>query len=61
MFDDISGFQVVINDEGQHSIWPADRDQPEGWRHTGFVGDREACLQHIDEVWTDLRPVSARR
>lgn len=61
MFDDVNSFQVVINDEGQHSIWPADRAQPEGWRPAGFVGDRDTCLQHIDEVWTDLRPISARR
>lgn len=61
MFDDTETFQVVINDEAQYSIWPADRDRPAGWHHDGFVGTREACLEHIDEVWTDMRPLSARR
>ena len=61
MFDDVRTFQVVVNDEGQYSIWPADRDRPDGWQPDGFTGPRDECLQHIDEVWTDLRPVSARR
>lgn len=61
MFDDVSTFQVVLNDEGQYSIWPADRGRPAGWHADGFIGPRDECLQHIDEVWTDLRPISARR
>jgi MbtH protein len=61
MFDDIETFQVVVNDEGQHSIWPAGRDRPDGWRAEGFTGPRDACLEHIEAVWTDLRPISARR
>jgi MbtH protein len=61
MFDDVDSFQVVVNDEGQYSIWPADRDIPAGWRHDGFTGSRDECLAHIDQVWTDLRPISARR
>ncbi len=52
---------VVINDEEQYSIWPQDRDIPAGWREAGFRGDKEACLAHIDEVWTDMRPASLRR
>lgn len=52
--------QVVVNDEEQHSIWRADRTPPAGWRGTGFTGTRAACLAHIDEVWTDLRPRSVR-
>ncbi|WP_425457749.1 MbtH family protein [Catellatospora sichuanensis] len=54
-------FQVVVNDEGQHSIWPANRDRPEGWHAEGFTGPRDRCLAHIDDVWTELTPVSARR
>jgi len=61
MFDDVETFQVVLNDEGQYSIWPADRERPAGWHHDGFTGTRAECLAHIDEVWTDMRPISARR
>lgn len=54
-------YVVVINDELQYSIWPAGRDVPRGWQGAGFEGTREACLAHIAEVWTDMRPLSVRR
>jgi MbtH protein len=54
-------YRVVINDEEQYSIWPADRDAPPGWRDEGTTGPKEQCLAHIDEVWTDMRPLSLRR
>ncbi len=53
-------FDVVINDEEQYSLWAADRQLPQGWRKTGFSGSREACLEHIETVWTDMRPRSVR-
>ena len=53
-------YQVVVNREEQYSIWEAHRRVPDGWRPAGFRGARAACLAHIDEVWTDLRPLSAR-
>lgn len=53
-------FQVVRNDEEQYSIWPAGEQPPAGWRPDGTVGPKQLCLDHIDQVWTDLRPRSAR-
>ena len=53
-------FHVVVNDEEQYSVWPQLTPVPAGWRATGFTGDEAACLAHIDEVWTDLRPRSLR-
>jgi MbtH protein len=55
------GYAVVINDEEQYSIWPADRDLPAGWRQDGFTGTEDECLAYIDETWTDMRPASLRR
>lgn len=52
--------QVVINDEDQYSLWPMDRQPPAGWRAEGFTGGRQECLNHIEEVWTDMRPRSVR-
>ena len=52
---------VVVNDEEQYSIWPAERDLPAGWRHVGFTGTEEECSAYIDETWTDMRPASLRR
>jgi len=54
-------FAVVANHEEQYSIWPVGRELPPGWRATGFAGSKEACLTHIDEVWTDMRPLSLRQ
>lgn len=53
-------YQVVLNDEEQYSVWPVDRPLPAGWRPEGTAGTRQACLDHIETVWTDLRPLSAR-
>ena len=54
-------FLVVRNAEEQYSIWPAGRDVPAGWDPDGTVGTKDACLGHIAEVWTDMRPLSLRR
>jgi MbtH protein len=59
--EDVRQYVVVLNDEEQYSIWLADRDLPSGWRHAGMSGTRAECLKHIDEVWTDMRPLSLRR
>ena len=62
MYDDgTQAYLVVLNDEEQYSIWPAGRDMPPGWRADGFTGTEADCLAHIDEVWTDMRPLSLRR
>jgi MbtH protein len=54
-------YKVVINAEEQYSIWPADRENALGWRDAGFSGTREQCLAYIEEIWTDMRPLSLRR
>ncbi|WP_405974464.1 MbtH family NRPS accessory protein [Streptomyces sp. NBC_00988] len=53
-------YVVVVNHEEQYSIWWADRDLPDGWREEGTRDTREACLAHIREAWTDMRPLSLR-
>ena len=59
--DDQPSYQVVVNDEEQYSIWPAGRTTPTGWRGDGTVGTKAECLAHIEEMWTDMRPLSLRR
>ena len=53
-------YQVVVNHEEQYSLWAADREPPAGWRADGCTGGKDECLAHIAEVWTDMRPLSAR-
>ncbi len=54
-------YKVVVNHEEQYSIWPEDRELPMGWKAEGFVGNKEDCLNHIEAVWTDMRPLSLRK
>jgi len=57
---DDTEYVVVINDEEQYSIWPAARPLPAGWYDAGVRGPKQVCLDHIEEVWTDMRPKSLR-
>ena len=59
--EDTRIYRVVINHVEQYSIWPADRELPLGWEDAGFSGHKDACLAHIQEVWTDMRPLSLRK
>ncbi|MBX3710358.1 MAG: MbtH family NRPS accessory protein [Lysobacter sp.] len=59
--EDDTRYQVVVNHEAQYSIWPADRALPLGWQAEGFSGTKAECLQHIETMWTDMRPLSLRR
>jgi MbtH protein len=59
--DDGRTWLVVRNHEEQYSVWPEDRELPLGWRAEGTQGTREACLDHIERVWTDMRPLSVRK
>jgi MbtH protein len=59
--EDTTIYNVVVNHEEQYSIWPADRENPAGWRDAGKQGTKAECLAYVDEVWTDMRPLSLRR
>lgn len=63
MYDDEDGvtYAVVVNYEEQYSIWPDDREPPAGWRRESTVGTKKECLEHIDRVWIDMRPLSLRK
>jgi MbtH protein len=58
--DDGVEYKVVVNHEEQYSIWPSHRDNPPGWTDAGKRGSRRECLDHINTVWTDMRPKSLR-
>jgi MbtH protein len=59
--DDTTTYKVVVNHEEQYSIWPAYKENALGWRDAGKAGSKQECLDHIKEVWTDMRPLSLRR
>jgi MbtH protein len=58
-FDNEDGsFFVLVNDEGQHSLWPAFAEVPAGWTSVHGEATRQECLAYVEENWTDLRPKS---
>jgi uncharacterized protein YbdZ (MbtH family) len=59
--EDTTIYDVVMNHEEQYSIWPAHREMPRGWTAVGKQGRKPECLEHIKEVWTDMRPLSLRK
>jgi MbtH protein len=59
--EDNTVYRVVVNHEEQYSIWPQDRELPLGWTEAGKAGPKADCLKYIEEVWTDMRPLSLRK
>jgi MbtH protein len=58
-FEDPDGkYIVLINDEGQYSLWPHFIAVPAGWTVVHQPDTRQTCLDYIDEHWTDMRPKS---
>jgi MbtH protein len=59
--EDSTIYKVVVNAEEMYSIWPAERENPPGWQDAGRQGPKAECLAYIQEVWTDMRPLSLRK
>ena len=51
-------FLVLVNDEGQHSLWPQFAAVPAGWNIEFGPSGRQACLDFVEKNWTDMRPKS---
>lgn len=61
-FEDEDGsYFALVNDEGQYSLWPAFADIPGGWTVAFGEDSRAACLNFVEENWTDMRPKSLIR
>ncbi|AQU65074.1 MbtH family protein [Streptomyces niveus] len=56
--DDNATFLVLVNDEGQHSLWPVFADVPGGWDIAQGESSRQESLEYIEKNWTDIRPRS---
>ncbi|NKY96309.1 MbtH family protein [Glycomyces fuscus] len=56
--DEDARFLVLVNDEGQHSLWPAFAEVPRGWRVAQGESSRAEALEYVEREWTDLRPAS---
>lgn len=56
--DDEAQYVVLVNDEGQHSLWPAAAEVPAGWRSVRPPDSRQGSLAYVELAWTDMRPLS---
>ncbi|WP_432139877.1 MbtH family protein [Streptomyces sp. bgisy154] len=58
-FDDTEGrFHVLVNDEGQYSLWPAFAEVPAGWYAVLEDAGLTESQTYVEEHWTDMRPRS---
>jgi len=56
--DPDASYRMLVNDEGQHSLWPASLPTPHGWSAVHDTDSRANCLEYIEKNWTDMRPQS---
>jgi MbtH protein len=49
-------YSVLVNAEGQHSLWPTFADPPAGWTVVHGPASRPSCMEYVTAHWTDLRP-----
>ncbi len=54
-------YLVLINHEEQYSLWPSYKPIPDGWKAVREECTKSECLAYVDEVWTDMRPLSLRK
>lgn len=59
--DESRAYLVLVNQEEQHSLWPADLDVPAGWETAHGPAPRAQCLEFVETHWSDIRPLSVRR
>jgi MbtH protein len=61
-FDDPDArYVVLVNDEGQHSLWPEFVAVPAGWNQVHGPDSRDSCLDYVEHNWVDMRPASLVR
>ena len=56
--DDDKPYIVLVNEEGQYSLWPDFIEVPAGWNSVHGPANRNECIDYINEHWTDMRPKS---
>lgn len=58
-FEDVGyDFEVLVNDENQHSLWPSFVAIPLGWKSVHGPATRSECLRYVEDNWKNIRPKS---
>lgn len=53
-----ASYLVLVNHEGQHSLWPEVIDVPSGWQVVFGGARRQECVDYIAANWTNIMPRS---
>lgn len=56
--DSDSQYAVLVNEEGQYSLWPSFAELPGGWTRVFGPAERGACSEYVRVNWVDMRPRS---
>lgn len=51
--DPDDNYCVLVNDAGEHSLWPAAIPAPAGWATAHGPDRRPACLEYVTTAWRD--------
>jgi MbtH protein len=51
-----ASYLVLVNQLGQHSLWPEAIDVPSGWQVVSGPGGRRECLDYVAANWSDIAP-----
>ncbi|WP_349956564.1 MbtH family NRPS accessory protein [Rhizobium sp. ZPR3] len=57
--DEAREFLVLVNDQGQYSLWPNSFSIPSGWKTACGPGSRRSCIEYVNVTWGGLRPGNA--
>ncbi|WP_084722983.1 MbtH family protein [Streptomonospora alba] len=49
---------VLVNNQRQHSLWPASVATPQGWVPAYGPASRGDCLDYVRQHWADIRPAN---
>jgi MbtH protein len=67
-FDDNGRYIIILDQDGDtevpasaYCLWPEGKAVPRGWQSTGQSGSKQACIQHLQQVWTDMRPLAVHK
>jgi MbtH protein len=51
---------VLVNDDDQHSLWPASVTVPDGWTVVHRDASRSGCLAYVEALWNVRRRLTAQ-
>jgi MbtH protein len=58
-FDDSVRYIIVLDQDlgTEYCLWPEGKAIPRGWQTIGKSGSKQECINYLQQVWTDMRPL----